>query len=274
MFRCPRIFKRMVSVLIGLAVLFILITRNCEILKINAAEIREKIDFGKAKVAFAETAEHVTVEKIEGFSEPSATYHVNCNNTPTGKEWDSFKSMVEILNSVGANYTIAYGTVLAWYRDCSLVGNNDLDFSLDFTWFMENLEKLHAVLCAAGWTQSKNFGKLNYTGYEESWKKPGSMKVDLFSVSLINGEYISGITIGRRTYPCYNIQTSQPVHTWNGISFRVPAPIEHYLVAHYSTTWKVKFVKGYKWGVEPFKTDNGRRACEKITMPSEISTIN
>ena len=180
-------------------------------------------------------------------------------------EWESFKSMVEILNAVGANYSLASGTVLGWYRDCSLAGQKDLDFNLEFTWFMDNREKLHAALVEYGWHQLATYGKLGHIGYEEAWKKDGSLKVDLNSQAYVNGEYINGITLRGTTYPCYSSMDSRPIHTWHFISFPVPAPIEAYLAEQYSTTWKVK--KNEIWDVAPFETENGRRECEKREMP-------
>ena len=94
--------------------------------------------------------------------------------------------MVEALNSINANYTASSGTVLAWYRDCSLAGNDDVDFSVDFTWFTNNLDKLNDTLVAAGWSQTAKYGKPGQIGYEEAWRKKGSMKFDLFYLAEVN----------------------------------------------------------------------------------------
>ena len=193
--------------------------------------------------------------------------HCYMYSTPSGNEWETFKSMVDTLNSIDADYTVAVGTVLSWYRDCSFVGNDDLDFMIEFTWFMTNLEKLEAALVSAGWTKIKTFGKLGIIGYEQAWKKKESLKADLFSVAQVNGKYVNGLTIGKRTYPCYSIQSSISLQTWNGLTFPVPVPTEAYLVGKYGTTWREKHVKGYKWDVEPFKTENGRQHCVDAPMP-------
>ena len=203
----------------------------------------------------------------------------HCTNTPCGSEWDTFRSMVEVLNAVGANYTISGGTALSWYRDCTLAGNNDLDFNVDIAWLLNNLDELHAALREAGWSMTDNYDRPARVGYEESWRKYkhwwwfGSLKVDLFSVAYVKGEYVTGISVEEIAYPCYNAQVSQPRHSWNGLTFPVPEPIETYLIALYGTTWNKRHVKGYNWATEPFRTDNGRYHCIKEKMPKLTWTL-
>jgi len=196
----------------------------------------------------------------------STCEHANhCNNIPSGEEWQTFKSIMDLLNGVGANFTLSGGTVLAWYRDCSLVGNDDIDIYIEFTWFMENRDRLHDKLSGAGWRMVHSFRKVGEIGYEEAWKKSDGLQVDLFSEAHINGQYISGLTIANNTYPCYSPHISRPVHAWHDVSFPVPAPVQEYLVAQYSTTWAVK--KKEEWSSAPFKRENGRYSCEKKDMP-------
>ena len=97
--------------------------------------------------------------------------------------------------------------------------------------------------------------------------------MDLFSVAEVNGTYVSGLTVGARTWPCYSVQESQPMQTWNNISFPVPFPVEPYLVAKYGTTWTEKHKEDYGWAREPFKTENGRRHCFKEDMPELSDNI-
>ena len=194
--------------------------------------------------------------------------HCYMDSTPSGKEWETFKSMVDALNSIDANYTVAAGTVLAWYRDCSLAGNDDLDFGIEFTWFMNNLETIDTALEAAGWIKYQTFGEPGIIGYEQSWKKgPGGIKADLFSIAEVNGKYVNGLAVDGQLYPCYSVQSTIALRTWNGLTFPVPAPTEAYLVGKYGTTWRQKHVKGYQWDVEPFKTENGRQHCFNASMP-------
>ena len=192
----------------------------------------------------------------------------HCTNSPSGREWRTFKSMVEALNSLDAKYTISSGTVLSWYRDCSLKGNNDLDFAVDITWFTDNFVRLNATLYADGWHQRRLFGKVGQLGFEQSWQKGGFLKVDLFSKAELNSTVsIHGFTIGRRTYPCFSIQSSQFVQRWGNVSFPVPAPIEPYLSAMYSSRWMVKDKRGWRSAREAFKTADGRYCCFREPMP-------
>lgn len=194
-----------------------------------------------------------------------------CSNKLSGPKWDTFASMVRVLNTLNANYSISHGTVLFWYRDCSL-GHSDIDMDIEFGWFMENKERLHEALLSSGWAHMYSFGKHDQFGYEESWKKNG-IKTDLFSIAYVDGRYINGMTVRGVTHPCDSFLERYVVHTWNGISFKVPEPIEPYLRGKYGD-WKTKHVHGYQWDVEPFKTDNGRKFCSKTAMPLTIKKEN
>jgi len=181
-----------------------------------------------------------------------------CKNKPSGARWIPFTSMVNVLNKLNANYTISTGTVLSWYRDCSL-GSSDVDMNIDLDWFKKNQDRLRKALLASGWRQKYTFGTFGDVGYEESWTKNG-VKTDLFSVAYVDGRYINGLTIAGKVYPCNQFLERYETHTWNGISFQVPAPIEPYLRGLYGN-WRKKHIHNYVWDVEPFKTDNGRRFC-------------
>lgn len=208
------------------------------------------------------------VEQSTGPEPAKHTEHV-CNEI-TGKFWDAFKSIVHTLNDINANYTASHGTVLGWYRDCDLF--MDLDFDLELVWFMENIDTLHGALINSGWKQVHIFGVQGEIGYEEAWMKLG-VKADLFSQTFIHGEYIDGLTVRGKTYPCFANKTRHEPHQWNGVEFLVPAPIEEYLVSQYGTTWPEKHISGYNWALEPFKTENGRRHCSKSKMPSLRAAI-
>ena len=123
-----------------------------------------------------------------------------CSNKLSGPKWDTFASMVRVLSTLNANYSISHGTVLFWYRDCSL-GHSDIDMDIEFGWFMENKERLHEALLSSGWAHMHTFGKHNQFGYEESWKKNG-IKTDLFSIAYVDGRYINGMTVRGVTHPC------------------------------------------------------------------------
>jgi hypothetical protein len=182
----------------------------------------------------------------------------HCVNKPSGVMWDVFKSMVDILNNLKANYTISSGTVLSWYRDCSL-GSSDIDMYIELRWFTLYQQKLHQSLIASGWRQEHNFGTIGDVGYEEAWLKNG-IKTDLFSIAHIDGHYVNSLTISGIQYPCYSLFERYEIHRWNALTFQVPSPIEPYLVGKYGN-WKKKHIYGYAWDIEPFKTDDGRYHC-------------
>lgn len=181
-----------------------------------------------------------------------------CINKPSGAMWNTFTSMINVLNNLNANYTISSGTVISWYRDCSL-GFSDIDMNIDLDWFTKNQYRLHEALIASGWRQEATFGTFGDVGYEEAWKK-NNIKTDLFSMAYVDGRYINGLTISHKVYPCDSFLERYETHTWNNISFQVPAPIEPYLQGKYGN-WRTKHVHGYVWSVEPFKTADKRRHC-------------
>ena len=73
----------------------------------------------------------------------NATKH--CTNKLYGRKWDNFKDAVTSLNEVNANYAVSSGTLLFYYRDCS-VGDLDLDFMVDYDWFLGHSHELHEGL--------------------------------------------------------------------------------------------------------------------------------
>ena len=182
----------------------------------------------------------------------------HCIKKPYGVMWDVFKSMVDILNNLKANYTISSGTVLSWYRDCSL-GSSDIDMNIELRWFTLYQQKLHQSLIASGWRQEHKFGTIGDVGYEEAWLKNG-IKTDLFSIAHIDGHYVNSLTISGIQYPCYSLFERYEIYRWNALTFQVPSPIEPYLVGKYGN-WKKKHIYGYAWDIEPFKTDDGRYHC-------------
>lgn len=186
-----------------------------------------------------------------------------CMNKPTGNMWQAFKSMVEILDDLKAPYTIFAGTVLFWYRDCSL-GSSDIDMRIDLPWLQQHQSRLHGELNKSGWSRGKSFGSISDVGYEEAWIFKG-VKCDIFSTTPVCDSYISGLTINSVTYPCKSFFTHTEQHTWGDVTFKAPAPLEKYLEKMYGN-WTEKNIAGYRWDVEPFKSD--REYCSKSKMPS------
>lgn len=196
---------------------------------------------------------------------PDVTLPV-CSNPMSGNKWKAFSSMVHVLQDVNATYTLSSGSVLQWYRDCAM--GADLDFNVDFDWFMNHIPRVHAALVDAGWKKKNVFGQRGQWGYEEAWVKNG-ITADLFTIARMEGgKYVNGLTAHGKTYPCYQFFERRTLHTWNSVSFLVPEPIDMYLNNKYGTTWNTHHhTVGYRWDVEPFKTENGRRHCVKEDMP-------
>lgn len=177
---------------------------------------------------------------------------VLCTTHPKGKIWDTFADMVSILNKIDAPYNLHGGTLLSWYRDCS-VGNQDIDFTLDLKWFTEHNKLLAKTLKNNGWRMEHAYGKFGKPGYEEAWLKR-NIKVDLFSQALLNGKHTTGMTVNGITYPCMITKTGTLTYKWADMQIQVPEPIEGVLEQLY-TDWKTP-LKKYAWDIDPFKKGN------------------
>ena len=69
----------------------------------------------------------------------------HCTAKPSGKMWDIFSEMVEILNELQAPWILYAGSLLFYYRDCK-VAYDDFDFQLELDWMTENNDELKKVL--------------------------------------------------------------------------------------------------------------------------------
>jgi hypothetical protein len=175
-----------------------------------------------------------------------------CKTHPKGVIWDTFKDMITILNNLIAPYNIHGGTLLSWYRDCSL-GGQDIDFTLELEWFTKNNKKLRNNLLKHGWKMERIFGQIGNAGYEEAWLK-NNIKVDLFSQTLLHEKYTNGLTINGITYPCIIEKRGTLSYKWGDLSMKVPVPIEPALKSLYRD-WKTP-AKKYVWDIDPFKEGN------------------
>ena len=177
---------------------------------------------------------------------------IHCASIPEGIMWDTFTNILTILNQMNAPYNLHAGTLLSWYRDCSL-GGSDIDFTIDLSWFTKNNAQLKTQLLNQGWKQRHVFGTFGKPGYEEAWVK-NKIKVDLFSQTLLNGRYTTGLTVDGITYPCMIEKYGTEVVKWGNLSMKVPIPIEGALKSLYND-WKTP-VKNYAWHINPFKKGN------------------
>jgi len=175
-----------------------------------------------------------------------------CMSHPDGVMWNTFKNMIGILNSLKAPYNLHGGTLLSWYRDCSL-GNQDIDVTLELKWFTSNNKILRKKLLANGWRLEHAFGTIGKAGYEEAWLK-NKIKVDIFSQTIVRGKHTNGLTINGVTYPCTIEKKGTSVYKWSDIQIRVPVPIEDALKSLYND-WKTP-VNDYVWYINPFKKGN------------------
>ena len=178
-----------------------------------------------------------------------------CQTHPNGFIWDAFKNMISILNRLDAPYNLHGGTLLFWYRNCSL-GKEDIDFTIELEWFSKNNNKLKKEIINNGWKLEKTFGTIGKAGYEEAWLL-NNIKVDLFSQTLIDGKHTNGLTINGISYPCSIYKTGTITYKWSDLVIKVPVPIEKTLKSLYGD-WKTPS-KNYVWHIDPFKRGRGCR---------------
>tara|TARA_B110000211_G_C14089187_1_gene558071 strand:+ start:417 stop:4046 length:3630 start_codon:yes stop_codon:yes gene_type:complete len=176
--------------------------------------------------------------------------------------WGAFSDMVSTLNSLHAPYTIFGGTVLNWYRSCTL-GSSDIDFALDWFWMNSNLDELHRTLRKRGWSSGNTFATPSAIGYEEAWHYQG-VKIDLFSLVPVGDthRHIWGLTTQGHTHRCTSTAQKRE-EQWNGIKIWVPYPVETFLSRQYGSTWRHPDPT-YTWNISPFNTANGQQRCVKV----------
>lgn len=204
----------------------------------------------------------------------------HCENSPSGQKWDIFKDAVLVLNEVSAKYAVSSGSLLFYYRDCS-VGDIDMDVTIDYDWFRKHSHKLYKGLENHSWKKKRTFGIAGnkFKGYEESYEKEGA-KLDLFMLKNDSGRFTYGLTVDRITWPCKAVLQKYGKHVWNGVTFNVPEPVEPYLLGQYGD-WrsrvesnrdehykkiKVHTARAYTWSESPFWTDDGQDGCHKKYM--------
>lgn len=173
------------------------------------------------------------------------------NSTLAGTTlWGYFESFIEVLNSLEAPWSLYAGSLLYWYRDCT-IPHDDIDVQLDLNWMSKNVERLESKLNKAGFFAKFFFGKRHHIGYEVAYFKDG-VRFDIFSVYRTKDKLdITGLTIGATTYPCTLRKKYIEKHTWNGIMINVPAPVESVISQTYNINWNIK-TNNYSWSLSPF----------------------
>ena len=197
--------------------------------------------------------------------DPEIKYCKNyCQTKPSGKMWDVFSEMVQILNELQAQWVLHGGNLLLYYRDCKLP-HDDLDLRIDFDWYHNNYKLFKQKIEEKQFSQIHTFGTFGKPGYEVTWGKNG-IKIDLFTEIKKNDLYISGLTIHKKTYPCFYERSYISTHVWNNIVIKIPEPVENVLEQMYGKTWQIPNTNNYSWNKTPFeKTDNKKPMCSKDT---------
>ena len=166
----------------------------------------------------------------------------------------TFQKVINTLNNIQADYIIADGTVLSWFRDHN-AGQSDIDIAIDFGWWRQSLAGggniLHAALENAGCSPHAVFGQNDTLGYEEAWIC-GQVKVDFMAQATRGHTHIFGLTIDGNTYECQSVYTHTSMQSMFDVTFPVPEPTEKYLTEKYGN-WKLPD-ENYEWSVSPFKT--------------------
>ena len=176
-----------------------------------------------------------------------------------GKNWGLFKNMIGIFNELDVPYSLSWGTLLFWYRSCSF-DSSDMDFSIDMDWFKNKTNHLllHDMLVKNGWRKEATYGIFGVIGYEEAWIRDG-MKMDLFSLSYVNGSYVCGLTLlDGNMYSCFVKRKGMSMYKWGDLMIRAPSNVESVLDFGYGKDWRIPD-PNYQWDVTPFK----RGVCSK-----------
>ena len=205
----------------------------------------------------------------------------------------TMRDFANALKRVSAPGFIVGGTVLGLVRHCDpnprgpSARKDDVDFSLEHSWYIANFKKLADVLVGAGFAPkfyfpgAKLFGKnslppvsdIEKVGFETAWTKRG-VKVDLFSVVTDPDKIVGALWTGGGSHynRCTWRSTARVPFNWYGVDVLVPAPLDMYLTSAYGVDYMKP--QPWRWDVTPFKlgvcVSGGRRRELHGTYSAEL----
>ena len=209
-------------------------------------------------------------------------------------KWAALSTATSVLTALGADHNICCGTLLGWYRSCTLF-DTDIDLEVSLAWWRQpgKSDILRSSLLAAGayqGTSGLSFGLWLQPGYEEAWFFDG-VKIDFFARSKVNVSlrhwprnlpakgpfYATGLTIRTNrtirtnaltTFACISPLAPYVREFWSTVPIFVPEPVEPTLVAAYGKHWQTpRQSSAYEWNVTPFFS--GWCAKEMILCPHQ-----
>ena len=168
--------------------------------------------------------------------------------------WALIKDFLDVFKSLSAPYLLSEGSLLQFHRNFS-TGNADVDFTLEYWWWMEgdNRDTLKTMLEDKEFKRNITFGTFGEPGYEEAWRRD-DIKVDLFSSIVANGTHTIAMWVGDNKYFCdYPMEAAEEVMWWEGRRVRIPVPTEKAVEHMYSANWRHPFTS-WRWELDPFLT--------------------
>lgn len=180
---------------------------------------------------------------------------------------NALKEATDILDKLEVKYYLGFGTALGLYRDRELI---KWDWDLDILILAENnhkLEKGREIILKAGFTEFKRkqdipkWIKEDGTKSEEkyvrtySFKKYG-VRIDLDPAYLSQDGESRIILKGRKRQMFCGKHPAEWFNNYGGVDYRgkfyrIPSPIEDYLVSNYGSSWKTPVYGPMRWEKRP-----------------------
>ena len=173
--------------------------------------------------------------------------------SPTHK-WKHLVKVVGLLTALRCPYNLHGGTVLNFVRDCALE-DADLDFAVPLGWWRAagNAAALDAAFHGAGYRpfygSESPFGIKGQFGYEQPWKTPEGMKIDLFSTvrDESRARYVHSMWNEGKLFSCSGFSDGVAEFRWGGLAVRAPVPLERALVGWYGKGWRKPYPGEWHW---------------------------